>query len=302
MPLRRILAVTDGRAANRTQALGLAEALARATGAEVVETTVALPRWADPLPQRLLAAIGPHIRASGIPGPLPAADLVIGAGRRGNLAASLAPAARRIAVLDPGLPFTRFDAVILPGHDARPGARVIETLGAMNRLTRPMPAWDPPLPAPRLALLLGGPSRSARFDRASLARLLDDLGRFAGWSVLVTASRRTPAWVVEALRDARPGAWVWGGAGPNPYPGLLGVAEAVMVTEDSVNMASEAAATGLPLFISGTGRVAPKLARFHAALRARGIARDARTGPAAWTYPPLLEAARVAALLLARFP
>ena len=37
----------------------------------------------------------------------------------------------------------------------------------------------------------------------------------------------------------------------NPYPGILGVADAIIVTSDSVNMASEAAITGKPVLIAG---------------------------------------------------
>ena len=37
---------------------------------------------------------------------------------------------------------------------------------------------------------------------------------------------------------------------PNIYPGVLGMAQAVIVTADSVNMASEAAITGKPVMIA----------------------------------------------------
>ena len=37
---------------------------------------------------------------------------------------------------------------------------------------------------------------------------------------------------------------------PNVYPGVLGLAQAVIVTSDSVNMASEAAITGKPVLIA----------------------------------------------------
>jgi len=38
---------------------------------------------------------------------------------------------------------------------------------------------------------------------------------------------------------------------PNVYPGVLGLGQAVIVTSDSVNMASEAAITGKPVLVMG---------------------------------------------------
>lgn len=293
---RRILVLSDGRPANETQGLGLAEALAARVPAPIearIEArTVRLRAGLDRLPSRLLTV--PLALAEGLDGPAP--DLAIGAGRRGNLAAFLW--ARRgveaVAVLHPHLPQSAFAAVVLPAHDARRGPNVLTALGAMNRLTpeaiaaAPCPAPD--LPAPRLAVLIGGPSRSARFEADAL---IADLARFRGWSLIATPSRRTPGGLAERLRAAFPGLWLWDGTGANPYPGMLAGADAVMVTADSVNMASEAATTGLPVFVSG--RPAPgKHARFHEALATRGIARPAETGPARWSYTPLHEAGRIA--------
>jgi hypothetical protein len=303
---RRLLVLTDGRPANLGQAAGLAQAIARLVPASVATAAVRLRPGLGALPNRVLLPLPAAL--AGLPGGRH--DLAIGAGRRGNLAAARLRgqgAARAVAILDPELPADRFDAIILPEHDGRTGSGFLTTLGAMHPLTREgiaaaaAAAPLPDLPAPRLAILAGGPSRSARFGRAEAQRLIADLAGFAGWSLIATLSRRSPPWLGPMLAAALPRLWLWDGRGPNPYPGLLGRAEAVLVTEDSVSMASEAAATGLPLFVSGLGRVAPKLARFHAGLRARGIARPAAAGPARWTYAPLDEAGRMAAALVARF-
>ncbi|WP_157982265.1 mitochondrial fission ELM1 family protein [Oceanicella sp. SM1341] len=300
----KIRVVTDGRPGNATQALGLAEALARRFPAQIDEHAVRLKPVFRALPQRMAAGFGrfafrPGPAFEGVP------DMVIGAGRRGNLAAAALRrgGARAVAILDPQMATADFDAVIVPEHDRLRGPNVLTSLGALNRLggrALVPPPWLPALPAPRLVLLLGGPSRSARFDRASLARLLEDLALFEGWSLLATPSRRTPSWVVPEIRAARPDAWIWDGEGENPYPGLLGAADAIMVTEDSVNMTSEAAVTGRPVHVSGLGQVDPKFRRFHATLQARGITRPAAEGPGAWSYEPLAETERMAAMLCGR--
>jgi mitochondrial fission protein ELM1 len=118
---------------------------------------------------------------------------------------------------------------------------------------------------------------------------------------MVTGSRRTPPELSRRIRDAVGGrGFVWDGTGANPYPGLLGHAAAVLVTEDSVNMASEAATTGLPVHVFALSRVARKIARFHESLAARGASRRFNGAIGGWSYPPLAEADRIAGELLRR--
>src|SRR5690606_33209982 len=106
--------------------------------------------------------------------------------------------------------------------------------------------------------------------------------------------------LMRRLAAVLPDAFVWNGAGENPYPGLLGHADAVLVTEDSVSMASEAATTGLPVHIFPLGRVAPKIRRFHESLTARGASRRFTGAIARWSYEPLAEADRIAGDLVRR--
>ena len=44
--------------------------------------------------------------------------------------------------------------------------------------------------------------------------------------------------------------YLWDGEGENPYFGLLGLADFLVVTCDSVNMVSEAASTGKPVYVA----------------------------------------------------
>ena len=88
-------------------------------------------------------------------------------------------------------------------------------------------------------------------------------------------------------RDARDGA--------NPYAGLLGHADRIVCTPDSVNMLSEAAATLAPVFVWSAGVASGRLRVFLDALRTRGRIRDldeALAPPCA--IEPLRETARVA--------
>ncbi|MEM7423910.1 MAG: mitochondrial fission ELM1 family protein, partial [Pseudomonadota bacterium] len=319
----KIWALTDGLAGNETQARGLAEAVARARSGSVDVKRVPLTKGAGRIPAVLahrIHRVWPGWPMAGVardadPIAPPWPDLVIGAGRRsGPVVAALGrrQICRTVQILDPQTRPDRFDAVIVPSHDTLRGNRVLTTLGAMNRLTPDAVAdaarcWQrPELPGhgALIAVLIGGPSRSSRFTDEDSGRLLEALTALAQRErLMVSVSRRTPAGLTEALRAELSGkAMVWGGPrdGPNPYPAMLGHADAILVTEDSVNMASEAASTGKPVSIFAIGRVAPKLASFHAALRDHGASRPFDGGVGHWTYPPLAEADRIAGLLAER--
>src|SRR5690606_30744735 len=74
-----------------------------------------------------------------------------------------------------------------------------------------------------------------------------------GGSFLATCSRRTPEALAQRLRDAFrrwPGVfWANGLDGINPYAGLLGWADRIIVTADSSNLLAEACAVGVPVYV-----------------------------------------------------
>lgn len=317
-----VWAISDGTAGNARQARALASAVARRTNGVVTEKTVALRRPFASLPPWAWALGG--ARRGGWPfsgledggaalaEPWPA--MAVGCGRR---SAPLVAALRRLGgvkavqVLAPQMPLAAFDAVVAPRHDGLRGANVVQTLGALNDLdpetvAREAAKWERRLghvARPRVAVLLGGPSRSATFGARALAALEEGLTRIAidGAGLMITPSRRTPRAVVDRLADALGGigGWLWGGVGDNPYPAMLGLADAIIVTEDSVSMASEAASTGKPVLIAPVERKDAKVARFHHALHEAGITRRFDGSLASWTYPPLREADRAADRLAA---
>jgi mitochondrial fission protein ELM1 len=160
--------------------------------------------------------------------------------------------------MDPG----RFDVVVAARHDNLSGPNVVVTRTALHRasperLAAARLAWGPRLahlPRPLVAVLLGGSNGRFRLDVPEAKRIANELAvmmRLDGVGLAVTPSRRTAPAVREIMskRLAPLGAMVWDGMGENPYFGLLAVADAIMVTCDSVSMMSEAAATRAPIFI-----------------------------------------------------
>jgi mitochondrial fission protein ELM1 len=214
---------------------------------------------------------------------------------------------------DPRLDPSRFDLVVAPAHDGLTGANVVAITGSPHRITPQVLAEAAPafaarldtLPHPRVAVLIGG--RSKTFDlpeghAAALGGRIAQTVAAAGGSARVTFSRRTPEAarlaMTTALADA-PG-WIWDGTGPNPLFAFLSVADHVLVTEDSANMAAEAAATGKPVHILPMiARKAPgKFARLQADLTARGVTRPFDGALPDWHYTPLTETRRAAQAVL----
>lgn len=300
--------LSDGRAGNARQALALAAALGRPAREFVLQPRVP---WAWAAPRRLPGArhaFGPGF-AQALARP-PA--LAIGCGRQAALATRLlrARGAAAVQILDPRLDPEHWDLVIAPEHDGLRGANTLSLLGSLHPVDdlwlaagrRAFPAYAA-LPAPRIALLLGGHSAHAALDAPALDALVAQVAAQAarlGGSVLATASRRTPDGVRARLRaqlSAVPGvAWSGEADGDNPYAGLLGWADCVVCTADSVNMLSEAAATDAPVYVAGLEPLQGRPRRFVDALLASGRVRAfAAEGPLeAYDVVPLRETARVA--------
>jgi hypothetical protein len=298
--------VTNGTAGMENQALGLAERL----GFPIVAKRIRLSwpwnqlapfHWGSPF-SRLAAGSDP------IAPPWP--RIAIGVGRESipvMTAIRRASGGRTLLVQcqDPRVPLARFDLVIPPEHDAVSGDNVFPILGSPNRIT-PRKLADAraqfadrfqPLRTPRLAVLIGGKSKAYRFDSTATTNLtnaLVELSKTMG--LMVTVSRRTGeenvARIAAALKDSR--AYFWNGEGENPYLGVLGWADAFLVTADSVNMACDAAVTGKPVHIFPLPGGSAKFDRFHQMLMARGISRPFKGRIEQWDYAPLDETGRAA--------
>jgi mitochondrial fission protein ELM1 len=214
-----------------------------------------------------------------------------------------------VIMMDPKTGPGTADLFWVPEHDKRRGPNVIATLTPPHPLSparlaeirsQPDSAIDA-LPAPRLAVLVGGPNKRYAYPAPVIERLVTLVRSAAdlGAGLMITASRRSPPELIAALDAALAGtgAIFWKGEGTNPYPQFVAKADAFLVTGDSINMAGEAAATGRPIYIFEPEGGAAKFDAFHAALRAKGVTRpapDRFTEIGTWTYPPL-DAARTIA-------
>lgn len=298
--------LTNGMAGFETQVIGVAEALGLAPEVKRVAPTP---------PFKWMAPWGPAQRQADICPPWP--DVLIASGRQS------VPYARMIRRKSGGKTFTvilqdprvspaNFDFVWAPAHDRLSGENVLSTPVSPHRLTRKRLAEEAALfapqvahlPHPRVAVLLGGTNSVYRLTDDVAARLGRDLAAIAatGAGLMVTPSRRTGESQTRIVKEALAGkaAIVWDGTGANPYFGFLGLADAVIVTCDSVNMVGEAAFTGKPVHVIELEGGSPKFRRFLDAIYESGAARPFRGALENWAYEPLDATGDIAEAIAAR--
>ena len=90
------------------------------------------------------------------------------------------------------------------------------------------------------------------------------------------------------------------GDGVNPYPGVLGWADRIIVSPDSVNMISEACATSAPVFVAEPNLATGRIGSFIASLLERGRVLPQTRDCAPFPAIALEETRRVAALVRER--
>ena len=309
--------LTDGKAGDEAPCMGLAVAMGLKPQRRVVR------------PRTLFAALAPRgpidpaerPNAPGSPVAPPFPDVLIASGRRA------VPYLRYVRRASGGRTFTIFlkdprvsakvaDVVWVAAHDALRGENVIVSLAAPHLVsTRALQAArenpDPriaALPAPRMALLLGGDSRHHTFtekDRRTLAGAVESMV-LAGASVMVTSSRRTPKALVEAIKreiaDTPKRAFLWtGGEGENPYLQMLAHAQTIVVTADSTNMVGEACATAAPVLVYEPTGGHPRITAFINSLQKAGRIKRWLGRLENWPCAPIDETPRIARDIAARY-
>ena len=305
--------LSDGTPGMESQAVGLADAM----GLETIIKNIqpggllrALPLLGR-LPGVAVAAAGDPLKA-----PFPA--IAITCGRR-HAGASVAlkrlsgGKTHTIHIQDPRVSPSLFDTLLVPEHDPTRGPNVITTTGSLNRINdallereaRKLRDQIAHLPGPKVAVNLGGDTRQYTVDETIAKRVAESLRGLLdsqGCGLMITTSRRTSAQMTVALAPLthRSDTVVWTGDGPNPYLGFLGLADAIIVTSDSINMVSEACSTGKPVYIVQLGTEPQRRAAFLDTVREQGLARDFNGSIELWSPAPLRETERVAALLIAK--
>ncbi|MGC9268776.1 mitochondrial fission ELM1 family protein [Acidiphilium sp.] len=290
----------------RNQALGLAEAAGFAADSRVIIPKSPWNRLSPMLWPNVVCAIEPAALAP------PDGDVLIGAG---GAAARLVAALRRpdlpaVIIQHPRMDPGRFDAIVAAKHDAITGPNVIVARTAMHRvctdrLAEARAIWTPVfahLPRPLVAVLIGGSNGRYRLDTAAARHLATQLAVMMDTDkvgLMLTPSRRTDTAARAALHDALAprGAHVWDMTGENPYFGMLALADAIVVTADSVSMVSEAVATDAPVMLARLPGKSSRIGEFMNDMVSIGRARDFTGRLDLWPTTPLNDTPMAAAAL-----
>ncbi len=274
------------------------------------------------LPNRLLGARLWAVdvnRSAPIAAPWP--RLVIAAGRRTlpvlRYIKKQSPSTVTVYLMWPG-DYTDIDLIAAPAHDSAPERpNVMRTLAPLHAVTPETlsvaaEAWAPQfshLPRPWVALVLGGSTKQGHYKPADWRELIRRAQDMAGTgSLLITTSRRTPP---EAIALMEPLLSVphllhrWDTDKDNPYLGLLGAADGIIVTGDSLSMCTEACVADKPVYLFTRPEILPPKHRaMHAQLFERGMARPLNAEANLDWRPasPLDDAGQVANEIRKRFP
>ncbi len=298
-PESRIL--SEPYAGLQAQALGLAEAAGLS------------PATIDLHPRRpwswLPAAAWPApLHAVDLPAP-PSGILFTAGGTAGAVGAACHRRGSTVVqVQNPRLSLRHFDLVVANQHDGLAGANVIVTRTALHRATASRLAeareiWEPRLahlPRPLVSVLVGGSNGRFRLEAAEGAQLAGQLAAMMQRdrpSLALTASRRTSPAVRDILHQTLTphGAWMWDMQGENPYFGLLALADAIVVTVDSISMVSEAVATSAPVLLAELPGRSARIGRFLGALLESGRVRRFAGRFETWQTAPIDDTAEAGA-------
>ncbi len=265
----KVWVLVDNRAGNSKQAIALAEILEVSYKTKKIKYNIfaKLPNFLK------FGFVGLTSSSKKILNGKP--DIVISAGRR---TASIATAIKKntgakvIQIMHPGLSIDKLDVLILPNHDKKPHEKYLPKTvfvhGALthndtNEIKSQVKIWSDTFKdysRPLIGVLLGGKSKKTNFTKVNaktLAKMLIGMVESSGGSLLITTSRRTPKKSIEELQqhlnnrpDIQHYLYNYHQAGSkNPYLALLGLADKIVVTGDSVSMCSEAIHTAKPVYV-----------------------------------------------------
>lgn len=273
---RTIWILTDGKAGDRIQCLGVAERL----GGVIEERVVKPGRMWSLSPRALLPwKDRPNNPESPIAPPYP--DVVIASGRKAHpyLQAIKKAAGDKVFTVflkDPRVGSSAADLTWVPVHDQLRNKNVIVTLTSPHPLTTKVleeartsaEVRFADYPGIRIGLVLGGTTRGVSWDDETCERFAQRLAQLPakGHVVLAIASRRTPPQLQVAVKEALKNhpLFFWNGedGSENPYRQILALSDRLIVTGDSHNMVSEALAPGVPTFVFRPHGLKPKLHQF----------------------------------------
>lgn len=274
MKKKSVLALIDERVGNNNQVIDLTNKL---SDGDFQVKKLEYNFWSF-LPSFMLISFPMHLKFGILEGIFYEfrPDIIISAGRRTSpvsiylknyLKKEFNHHADSIQVMNSGINYTNFKYVISPYHDnpyKYAPENNLRIIGALNDVKKKIAdhklqfKTDYPKLNKFIAVLIGGSSRRYKFTDKQASILINSLKKLSSYHELdlfITFSRRTPKSVIELFQNdeyIKNKSIIYNPSNSsksNPYPAMLGEAEYIISTADSVSMCSEAVGTGKPVYI-----------------------------------------------------
>jgi mitochondrial fission protein ELM1 len=319
----QIWVLVDNRVGTANQAIELAEEIGKKFEIKKIEYN-----YLGKLPSYFLSIFPVHVKKSillRLQKQQPP-EIIISAGRRtAALALYLKKTVKTnktvkiIQIMRPNINPREFDLVVLPQHDnfnyTLPN--IVRILGALTNVRNKIEQYEETFvskyPGTRgfIAVIIGGSVKGYKLTLENikpLVQALSNLSENHSLPLFITFSRRTPknvkAYFEEKfllphiIYDPLDGHY-------NPYPALLGKAEYIIATTDSISMCSEAASTGKPVYVFSPENFTLKKHNFFIQqLVDLGLIRrlDLQAGTLEkYNYKPLAEITKVKEIIVNKF-
>lgn len=204
-----------------------------------------------------------------------------------------------VVMMKPSLPLSWFDVCLIPRHDNPPHrANVIETLGAINRVTPSVNRLEN-----SGLIMLGGPSKHYNWRDSCVINDMKELFKqTAHMQWQVGSSRRTPDSLLAQIESLFPDMPIItpDSVSKDWLPQQMQQADAIWVTEDSVSMVYEAMTSGaktgiIKLDKNKENRITKEMQRLVEEGRVASLKH-----PVEQAVQPLNEAQRCAEILLSK--
>ena len=305
----------DHRVGNTNQAIALAEELGLSYEVKNIKYN-----FLSKLPNLFLQFNPLHIKNEVLKTfeQVPFPKIIISSGRRtASLALYLKEKSgsnlKVVQIMRPDIDSKNFNLIILPQHDnvQQVNSHIVRIIGALSnsatKIERGAEELSKNYPEAKnfIAVLIGGNTKKHKFTEANanaIAQALSNIAINHSCPLFFSFTRRTPEATKSIIKNMFPWPHIIYDPSdnrPNPYYGMLGRAEFIICTGDSVSMCSEVASTGKPFYIYCPNgfKIVEKHRFFIQQLVDIGVARKFEDGTVAlehYYYPPLNEVRKIA--------
>lgn len=257
-----VWALTDDRAGNNSQTIGLAQTLSNKYKIKEVSYNklANLPNFIP------FCSINNNLKQELITKKSP--DIIISCGRKLAKIAILLKKYHKnsllVQIMHPNINFNKFDIIILPNHDKNyKNLNIIRSFGSLTKINYDKLESEyikfnyllKNIKAPKIALLLGGSSKKHKFTlkvAIKLRKICQDVVNNMKGNLMILDSRRTDGFILEEFKnnlECNCKFFNYDQKKPNPYLAILKDSDYIIVTGDSISMCSEIASLDKPIYI-----------------------------------------------------